>query len=152
VFCNKCSDNFYPLPNQNLITPVRVCYSCKVNIIETSTKTTTELEQISTNTTKYPTNSIKTSSLSSTPQSLINNISNSLRFLSLSNNNLNNDSNQTEIQSSSSPPQFFQIISSSQQKQQQPTSQTTAAQVPSRCNQEVKNSKKVNNENHKVPV
>jgi len=33
VFCYKCADNFYPLPNLNLTAPVRVCRSCK-SIIE----------------------------------------------------------------------------------------------------------------------
>jgi hypothetical protein len=29
VFCYKCSNQYFPLPNQNLITPVRVCVLCK---------------------------------------------------------------------------------------------------------------------------
>lgn len=29
VFCYKCANQFYPLPNQNLNSPVRVCQPCK---------------------------------------------------------------------------------------------------------------------------
>lgn len=29
MFCYKCADQFYPLPNHNLTAPVRVCYTCK---------------------------------------------------------------------------------------------------------------------------
>lgn len=32
VFCYKCADQFYPLPNHNLTAPVRVCNNCKLSI------------------------------------------------------------------------------------------------------------------------
>ena len=32
VFCYKCADNFYPLPNFNLTAPVRICEMCKVSV------------------------------------------------------------------------------------------------------------------------
>jgi len=34
VFCYQCADQFYPLPNHNLIAPARVCNNCKLSIEE----------------------------------------------------------------------------------------------------------------------
>ena len=32
MFCNPCSNNYYPLPHQNLMTPQRVCLTCKPKV------------------------------------------------------------------------------------------------------------------------
>ena len=32
MFCYKCANQFYPLPNQNLNSPVRVCLQCKTKL------------------------------------------------------------------------------------------------------------------------
>lgn len=85
VFCYKCADQFYPLPNHNLTAPVRVCHSCKL-LIEKQGSTKSQLNNFNSKTSNLKLNG---------------------------NNSNNNNNNSSTLIFSSTPPNFsadlFQI-------------------------------------------
>jgi DNA-directed RNA polymerase subunit M/transcription elongation factor TFIIS len=91
VFCHKCSNHFYPLPHQNLNTPVRICVQCKFKIDNNNKVLNKENTMVKSNG-KLLTSSIPIPASTTTNNSMSSSSTNTLST-SITNNNNNNNNN-----------------------------------------------------------
>jgi hypothetical protein len=140
VFCYKCADQFYPLPNHNLTAPVRVCFNCKITIEKQNSTTNgghlTVFNQATTNEQKlhsFLNNPIKSESFSNIKTTVNQQDFITQKFsyspTNFSNNNSNNNNFTNGLFSSNQQNTFIKPL--------QNLTSTTASScnIGSRCNQ-----------------